>query len=185
VKGAVRWLAAGEAGLALAGLLWVWLRAIEVSYRFDLPALGQGLLAAAGFAFLNFILYGIAKRSGRPAPVLAFLENELFPLFRSVSTGDLVLLVVLAGLGEEILFRGAIQQEIGLWGASLVFGILHGPSRSLWVLALWATLMGALLGLLYQVSGNLVVPALAHALYDGVALGYVRRHESKQWTRRM
>jgi hypothetical protein len=28
---------------------------------------------------------------------------------------------------------------------------------------------------LYQASGNLFIPALAHALYDGAALLYVRR----------
>jgi hypothetical protein len=180
LKGTVRLLAAGEASLALVGLLWVWLRPFSISYRFDLSAVGLGFLAAAGFAVVNLTLYGFARRLGRPAPVLTFLEEEVFPLFQSLSTRDVVVLVVLAGVGEEILFRGAIQQEIGLWGASVLFGILHGPSRSLWVLAVWATLMGAALGLLYQASGNLVVPALAHALYDGVALGYVKTQTNRR-----
>ena len=168
-------LATGEAILAVAGLLWVWLRPLSISYRFDLSALGEGFLAAAGFAVINLTLYGFARRSGRPASVLAFLEKDVFPLFQSLSTWHLILLASLAGLGEEILFRGAIQPEIGLWGASVLFGILHGPSRTLWVLAVWATLMGAALGFLYQATGNLVVPAVAHAAYDAVALVYVKR----------
>jgi membrane protease YdiL (CAAX protease family) len=175
VKTPVRFLAIGEASLALIGLSWAWLRSLAVPYRIDAVAVTEAVLAAAGFTVFNLSLYRLSKRWGRPASLHAFLDNEVFPLFRSLSAGELVLLVSLAGLGEEILFRGALQQEIGLWGASLIFGVMHGPARALWVLAVWATLMGVALGLLFQVSGNLVVPVLAHALYDGAALVYVRR----------
>jgi len=178
LRDTVRLLAAGEATLAIVGLLWLWLRPLSISYRFDLSAIGEGFLAAVAFAVINLTLFGFARRLGRPASVLAFLEKEVFPLFQSLSTWDLIFLASLAGLGEEILFRGAIQPEIGLWGASVLFGILHGPSRLLWVLAVWATLMGAALGFLYQATGNLVVPVVAHAVYDAVALVYVKRLKS-------
>jgi membrane protease YdiL (CAAX protease family) len=79
------------------------------------------------------------------------------------------------GAGEELFFRGVLQEEIGLLGASIVFGVLHGPSRQLWPLAVWATVMGILLGILYQVTENLAVAALAHAVYDGVAISYLIR----------
>ena len=90
-----------------------------------------------------------------------------------MSVWQLLLLSAAAGLGEELLFRGVIQEELGLGVASVLFGLMHGPTRELWPLAIWAAAMGAVLGVLYQVSGNLFVPSLSHALYDGAALVYI------------
>jgi membrane protease YdiL (CAAX protease family) len=174
VKSQVRFLALGEAGLGLVGLLWAWLRSIPIAQQLDVEALSLGVVAAAVFSFVNLGLYGYSRRVGRPAGLHRFLECELFPVFRAVGGLELALLALLAGLGEEIFFRGVLQQETGLWVASIVFGILHGPSKDLWPLGLWATVMGALLGFLYESTGNLVVPVVAHAVYDGVALLYVR-----------
>jgi len=178
VKSQVRFLALGEAGLGLAGLLWAWLRSIPITYRFDIEALVLGTLAAALFSVVNLTLYSYSRRHGRPVEVHAFLEGEVFPVFGRVTRLELILLALLAGFGEEIFFRGVLQQEAGLWVASLIFGILHGPSKGLWPMALWAAVMGALLGLLYEGTGNLVVPAVAHAVYDGVALVYIRARVS-------
>jgi hypothetical protein len=141
----------------------------------DLAATGLALEVTAGFVVVNFGLYHLSKRAGRPSGVLAFLESEIFPLFRGMSVPQLTLLAAAAGLGEELLFRGVIQEELGLGIASVLFGLLHGPTRELWPLALWAAVAGAALGVLYQVSGNLFVPALSHALYDGAALVYIAR----------
>ncbi len=160
--------------MGLVGLIWASVRSIPIAYRFDIEALSLGILAAAAFSVVNLGLYGYSRRLGRPAGIHAFLENELFPVFRGVGGFELALLALLAGFGEEIFFRGALQQETGLWVASLIFGILHGPSKDLWPLGLWAAVMGALLGFVYEGTGNLVVPAVAHAVYDGVALVYVR-----------
>jgi len=88
---------------------------------------------------------------------------------------QLVLLSAAAGLGEELLFRGVIQEELGLGIASVAFGLMHDPTRELWPLALWAAAVGAILGVLYQVTGNLFVPVLSHTLYDSAALVYIGR----------
>jgi hypothetical protein len=40
--------------------------------------------------------------------------------------------------------------------------------------------MGVCLGFVYETSGNLVVPALAHALYDGAAIAYARRVDASR-----
>jgi membrane protease YdiL (CAAX protease family) len=49
-------------------------------------------------------------------------------------------------------------------------------------MAAWATAMGACLGFLYQATGNLVVPVLAHAIYDGVAITYAKRLPASRYT---
>lgn len=170
-----RWLLLGESSLIVVAVVWSWLRGISVPYRVDLAATGLALAATAGLILVNFSLYHFSRRAGRPAEVHAFLESEVFSLFRHMPVWQLVLLSAAAGLGEELLFRGVIQEELGLGIASVVFGLMHGPTRELWPLALWAAAVGAILGVLYQVTGNLFVPALSHALYDSAALVYIGR----------
>lgn len=174
----LRWLLVGEGSLIVVAAVWGWLRGISIPYRLDPGGLGVALAATVGFVLVNFSLYHFSRRARRPTDLHAFLESELFPLFRGVPAWQLVLLSALAGLGEELLFRGVIQEELGIWIASAAFGALHWPTRALWPLALWAAAMGLALGLLYQTTGNLLVPALSHALYDGAALLYVSCAES-------
>ncbi len=91
---------------------------------------------------------------------------------------DLFGISVLAGLGEEMLFRGLIQDvfssSLPLWMAvalaSLLFGMMHAVTPTYAVLA---GLMGAYLGWLYLATGNLLGPIVAHAVYDFVALVYL------------
>ena len=91
---------------------------------------------------------------------------------------DLALISALAGLGEELLFRGVLQTvlagAVGLGLAvaltSIVFGLAHFIS---FTYAAYATVVGVYLGVLLIVFGNLLVPVVAHAAYDFLALVYL------------
>lgn len=120
------------------------------------------------------------------APTDWFRETERLvrPLVEVLFRGRGWLAVVgvsaLAGLGEELLFRGVVQswlgRGLGEWAgllvAAAIFGLAHALSRAYFVMA---TVMGLYLGALYQSTGNLLLPALVHALYDGIAIGYLLR----------
>jgi len=175
VRGGLWGLAAAEAALFGVGLAWAWLRGIPLPFGFS-PGLLL-LTLAAGFVLtgLNLCLYHRLRRRWRSARVIVFLEEEVFPIFRGASTLELSILLALAGLGEEVFFRGVLQSETGLVPASLVFGLAHGPTPALVGLAVWAAAMGLALGGLYLWSGSLAVPVLVHAAYDLAALVYVRR----------
>jgi membrane protease YdiL (CAAX protease family) len=106
--------------------------------------------------------------------VMALLGGTFKPamgLFVSVALG------LAAGVGEEMLFRGVLQYELGarvgqgvaLGATSVVFGLLHAVTPAYAVLA---TLASLYFGYLYQVAGNLAVPITTHALYDIGALMY-------------
>jgi membrane protease YdiL (CAAX protease family) len=90
----------------------------------------------------------------------------------------LVFISILAGLGEEMFFRGWLQPYLvqyidtvpALLLASLLFGLFHPISL---VYVLFATLFGLYLGLLLLVTDNLLPPIIAHAFYDFVALVYL------------
>lgn len=109
------------------------------------------------------------------------LHTALRPFARGMATTDIALLALLSGFGEELLFRGLLQPEVGLLPQALLFGIVHqlpGPSRWVWVL--WATLMGLVLGAVFQLTGSLLGPLGAHALVNGLNLAYLRAHDPER-----
>src|SRR5205085_12118606 len=101
-------------------------------------------------------------------------------LFQRGTLLDLAAISVLAGFGEEMLFRGVLQDLLSRWlgpwpalaFASVLFGLLHLITPTYAVLA---ALMGAYLGWLYARTGNLLVPIMTHTLYDFFALSYIVR----------
>ncbi|MBX3177672.1 MAG: CPBP family intramembrane metalloprotease [Candidatus Hydrogenedentes bacterium] len=165
-----------EGGLLAAALAagWLFQRPFWAGYSMAPGALLAGLLA--GLAFLALALFAVDG----PWPITARLREDidlLMPLFRNASLPELLLISVLAGVGEEALFRGVLQplltEYIGLPLAlilvSLLFGLLHCISIPYVV---FASLLGAAFGALYASTGNILVPAVAHASYDFAALVY-------------
>ena len=96
------------------------------------------------------------------------------PLFAEIGMREVVVIALAAGIGEELLFRGALQPEIGLIPASLVFGALHTGGRGTLAFGCWVAVMGAALGWLAVATGGLLAPIVAHALYDAAALVHIR-----------
>jgi len=99
-------------------------------------------------------------------------------LLGDASTWELAVVSALAGVGEELLFRGVVQPVvvhlttpvIGLIAASLLFGLAHCLT---WLYFVFATLIGLYLGSLALLCGEIVTPAVAHGLYDFVVLVHV------------
>jgi membrane protease YdiL (CAAX protease family) len=79
---------------------------------------------------------------------------------------DYVLIALMAAVGEELLFRGALQPLIGLLPVTVIFGLLHFTSIAHVILA---GMLGLLLGWLYQWSGSLWPPMVAHFWVDLVS----------------
>ena len=122
-----------------------------------LKGLAIGLAITGGSA----IVYRIWPGYRRSADV--YLEVVLKPLFWP----DLIWLGLLPGLSEELLFRGVMISALGLNVTGLVlssfcFGILHLGGMQQWPYAVWATVVGLLLGYSVLDTGNLLVPIVAH-----------------------
>ncbi|MBX2965250.1 MAG: CPBP family intramembrane metalloprotease [Cyclobacteriaceae bacterium] len=84
----------------------------------------------------------------------------------------LVVIAVLAGIGEELVFRGLIQNElkrgtgnphVAIWVAAILFSAIHMQFFGF----VPRVLLGALFGYLYHWSGNLWVPMFAHFFHNG------------------
>jgi membrane protease YdiL (CAAX protease family) len=153
--------------LTVAAALWSGLQGFDLPFFGDSAALSVllGSLATVATVSLGLLAY-------RLLPVLREIAEEIAPrLLDGVNRGSLVLLALFSGIGEETFFRGALQQEFGLVVASLVFGLVHvGPDRRYLVWTVWAILAGLLFGVLYEVTGGLLAPILAHSAHNAATL---------------
>lgn len=127
-------------------------------------AVGQAVVAAAGL----MLPVGLLVRY--ELPFMRRIQDRL-ELFKALLLGmshvEKIYISVLAGVSEELLFRGCLQPLVGIAVASVIFGALHAFTFSYFLLA---TAIGVYLGVLLQWSGNLFVPMAVHALYDIFAL---------------
>lgn len=137
-----------------------------------------GIRVLAGIA-MGAVLVAISRvwtsrtESGRR------LAAELERLVAGVSTPQAILLAALSGIAEEAFFRGALQPRVGWLAASILFGLAHlHPRRELWGWAPSAAIAGLGFGWLFEASGDLVAPALAHTVVNAVNLRSLARRAS-------
>lgn len=87
----------------------------------------------------------------------------------------LIVIAVVPAVGEELLFRGLIQNQLGgitknahvaIWLAAIIFSAFHFQFYGF----VPRMLLGALFGYLYYWSGNLLVPIFAHLMNNGLTL---------------
>ena len=118
------------------------------------------------------------------------LVEMLGPVLSVCRWYDLILVSLLVGFAEELLFRGVVQpaleSPLGWLGAIVVsnvlFGLAHFYSRA-YVVA--AALLGVYMGLMLDAGTerNLLTPMLTHAVYDYVAFLLVMQEYRKQSAR--
>ncbi len=103
--------------------------------------------------------------------------TEYLTAFDSFNQFALALLViaVLPGIGEELLFRGIIQNlfhktlgnpHLAIWISAFIFGAIHIQFYGM----IPRMLLGALFGYLYLYSGNLSIAMFAHFVNNALAV---------------
>ncbi len=122
--------------------------------------LGQTLLGISVGLVLGTIEYFVLR------PAASFPTFEVRYMLR-----DVVYMIFFVGVGEELLFRGLIQQDLvkcfgwrwGLFGASFLFAIMHLTWRS--IPELFFVFFAALVfGGMYLKSKSLVAPIVSHGI---------------------
>jgi len=175
----ILWALGFELGLGGIGLLIAWLAGLSLGSQIHLAWAGllQGMAATLPMLGLLAIL---SQSRWPPLVELRRQVDELLgTLFRYRGLGEMALVASVAGLGEELLFRGVLQPLLQQWTSppvaivlvGFLFGLAHAMSATYFVLAAMA---GIYLGWLAVVCDNLVPPMLAHGLYDFIALWYLR-----------
>jgi membrane protease YdiL (CAAX protease family) len=178
-----------ESAIGIAAVLLAWL--FNVSLRDQIAPMGAPLAAAAVrglIATLPMLVVFAWLVTSKLPPLqqlreqVEWLVREMFP---DASAAQFALIAALAGVGEELLFRGVLQTKLGSWTTpivglvltSILFGLAHALSR---LYLAFAIIVGLYLGWLALEYHDLVAPMIAHGLYDFVALVYLSRTISRR-----
>lgn len=113
------------------------------------------------------------------------VQQAVQSVMQAVSPLEFTLLtfwiVAAAPIAEECIFRGVLypaiktagRPRLALWVSALLFGAIHAH----WETFLPLTLLGLLLALLYEKTGNLLAPILTHAFFNLANLLLIRHPE--------
>lgn len=178
-------------GVVLAVALYLWASDrgpgfvdLAVPSRRDVGAMLGGTIAL-------FVLYGVvtAVRSLLGAPAApSNVEQAIRAHPDPIAVGGfLFLTVVVVGPTEELLFRNVVQKRLrAVWAApaaiaiaSLFFGVLHfgqyasGPALGTAISLATVFVLAVVLGSLYEATENLLVPAVAHGLFNAIQIAAV------------
>jgi len=161
--------------LALALVAWIWRTLIMGGSLLTSDSPEMGPMSALGVGTVAGLALVVASRwftmRSRAGAALADALREALPPLRRK---DAWLLALLSGFGEEALFRGALQPEVGLFWASLLFALVHlVPRRPLLIWSALAGLAGVAFGLLYHWTGQLWAPVAAHVVVNGLNLHWL------------
>jgi membrane protease YdiL (CAAX protease family) len=175
----------GELPFAVVALLGVGL-GVRRTFREAFARLGYGPITLPQLGIVALFVVGALLLSYAADAIFAVLQPDLFERVGKISEGlfspeglspvSAVLFALLigvgAGLGEETLFRGAVQPVLGITPTSILFASVHiqyGPS----LLLVYLFVISVGLGLLRK-HINTTASFLAHAGYNslGVLLAY-------------
>jgi len=132
--------------------------------------LGLSALAAAG-SYVSFRMTASSESTRKTIAAYARLDLSGFnPVWISLA----------AGIGEEVLFRAALQPLLGVWITSVIFLLTHTPvyqfrklDKATLVQAAGVFGVSVVLGFIYQYVG-LLAAVLVHVAIDVVGLYVVR-----------
>ncbi|NWN92602.1 CPBP family intramembrane metalloprotease [Marinobacter adhaerens] len=163
-----------QGGIGVVGLLVILVADIPVQM------VGVGLVPSIFYGTLGALCtYGaLILLTQVPGLLPGDLDRQMRGLYRFASGYSwfvLFLLSVFAGVGEELLFRGAVQGWLaehtntatGVLAASVLFGLVHYASFTYFVVA---TCLGLVLGTAYAVTDSLLLVMIWHGVYDMIAL---------------
>lgn len=124
-------------------------------------AVGLGFVGLTRVAVLRFTWARTLQRS---------FQDVLGPL----GTRDILILAAASSIGEEFLFRGALQPWIGMLPQAVLFALLHvGPGKRFIPWTISALAMGLAFGWLAQATGNLGGSIAAHFTINFLNLRFI------------
>lgn len=165
-----------EASLLILAMILGWLADIDpfAALIFSDQAVLYGVVGTLPL-FLIFLLMQ-RLQIDVVQEIRKLLLRTLGPSIQACNWADLFILAAIAGIAEEVLFRGVIQPWIeNSWGfnaglllSSVLFGLVHAITP---LYAVLAALVSIYLGLSLDYGGdrNLLVPVIIHSLYDFLA----------------
>ena len=111
------------------------------------------------------------------------LNIEFQKIFVPLNDWQIFLIAIWSGTTEETVFRGIIQPLIGIFPASLLFGLMHLiPNKVFIPWTLYTIFGGFLFGCLFEISQNLFPSIISHILVNFIMIYLLNRSKTEQST---
>ncbi|MBE0470261.1 MAG: CPBP family intramembrane metalloprotease [Methyloprofundus sp.] len=162
-----------ESSLILVAIVLGWVAGIDpfAHLEFNERVVFNGILGTLPLCIIFLALN--QTQSDALEKIRKVLHDTLGPSLIKHHWTDLFVLAAIAGISEEILFRGVIQPWLeNSWGmlaglliSSLIFGLIHAVTLLYFIMA---TAVSVYLGMYldYDNTRNLLAPIIIHGLYD-------------------
>ena len=147
----------------------------------DLYRIGSrpGWLLAAGplaGVALGLAVVGLTRVATKHFRWARDLHASFRDLLGPLTSNEIIILALASSIGEELLFRGALQPWLGVWVQAMVFALLHvGPGKRFLPWTASAFVLGVAFGWLAEWTGNLGAPIAAHFAINFLNLRYIVR----------
>jgi hypothetical protein len=156
---------AGLSGLLLLGLV---LRAVLPRTPPPLELTTTAVLNGLAALFVVLVSDGVVHGGLLLTCGAAYRRRyrELAGLFREQSAAAMLTGAAMAGLGEELVFRGCGTGPLYLFGMAGVFAAVHHLRGELAPFTLWSLWEGTLFALVMLLTETLTACMIAHFLHD-------------------
>ncbi|NJK82462.1 MAG: CPBP family intramembrane metalloprotease [Saprospiraceae bacterium] len=174
--------------MAVLAYAWQWWRSLQLHQSPNLTNVVLAIFFMMAVFPLAQAVYFLNKMLPLPESALA-LEQKLAQLSKALMVmespyellGNLATIALIPAIGEELFFRGLLQQKIAqwmqrpqwaIWIAALIFSAFHGQFQGF----LPRLLLGASLGYLFFWTKNLWIPIIAHFFNNAAQIILLYRH---------
>ena len=146
---------------------------LPLTLRANPHAVVWGIAGSAWLAIWTLLVQGgYALVKGRA--FASELTASLARVYANSGPTQILFGGITAACGEELFFRGFLQQALGIVPASLLFMVAHFGKKDIRVVSLWSIFQALYIGLFFFWSKNLLVPMIAHGLFDLGGMVYFR-----------
>ncbi len=132
---------------------------------FILPDDGKLLFLTFALGFFSalslFLLYETSSK------IKKYFPEEIFFIIKNTKLPVWLFVMTIASLSEEVLFRGALQQHLGILFTNLIFGFMHYLAEERFILmGFFAFIFGILISFVYKWTGILAYPVVVHLSHN-------------------
>lgn len=168
-----------EALLVVFYLAWVYFGKHQLISEPSIELICTGFFLSIPIFLINYIFFKLCI-DYFPSFV-EFRESIVEPLARELDFKSSFIISVAAAFGEELFFRGVLQQELGLVISSLLFALLHfgNLSKKFSLIVVIYFSISLYLGFLYAYFQNLWPVISAHFVYDFLVFLYLGKRKTQ------
>lgn len=173
-----------EGILLIIAITLAFLADLSIKWNFTWQTITLGCLATLPPLIINSLLWSYTTRN-TDTVYARFSREIIVPLCRKITLPEALTVAVLAGVCEEILFRGALNQLIMNWSGpavaciitSTTFATMHfiGHFKRYGGMIPLYTAMGVYLWFAHYLTDSLAAVAILHGVYNFIVMLSVRK----------